>query len=168
MAKTMVYLSEQGVTSYEELTQKAEDVSNRFTELREQYQATGSKMTANLDLKKHVIQYHKTREVYAGYRASGYSKKYLAAHEEAIQQHKAAKEAFNKLGLKKLPTVKSLQLEYESLAAQKKQEYAAYLQAKSERRELLTAKANVDRILAMKLRKQQPEVEKKHSDLLSL
>ncbi len=168
MAKTMVYLSEQGVTSYEALAQKAENVSNRFTELREQYQTTGSKMAANLDLKKHVIQYHKTREVYAGYRASGYSKKYLAAHEEAIQQHKAAKEAFNKLGLKKLPTVKSLQLEYESLAAQKKQEYAAFLQAKSERRELLTAKANVDRILAMKLRKQQPEVEKKHSDLLSL
>ncbi len=154
MAKTMVYLSEQGVSSYEALAQKAEDVSNRFTELREQYQATGSKMVANLDLKKHVIQYHKTREVYAGYRASGYSKKYLAAHEEAIRQHKEAKKAFDKLGLKKLPTVKSLQLEYESLAAQKKQEYAAYLQAKSERRELLTAKANVDRILAMS---QEPE-----------
>ncbi len=45
--------------------------------------------------------------------------------------------------------MKSLQIEYESLAAQKEQEYAAFLQAKSERRELLTAKANVDRILAM-------------------
>lgn len=149
MAKTMVYLSEQGVTSYEALAQKAEDVSNRFTELREQYQATSNQLVANLKLKKHIIQYLKTHEVYAGYRASGYSKKYLAAHEEAIRQHKEAKEAFNEMGLKKLPTVKSLQLEYESLAARRKQEYVAFQQAKSERRELLTAKANVDRILSM-------------------
>lgn len=61
-------------------------------------------------MKKHIIQYLKTREVYAGYRASGYSKIYLAAHEEAIQQHK---------------------------------------EAKAERRELLTVKANVERMLAM-------------------
>ncbi len=156
----MLYLSEQGVTSYEELTQKAADVSNRFTELRKQYQNTSGKMATNLELKKHVIQYRKTREVYVGYKASGYSKKYLAAHEEAIQQHKEVKEAFNKLGLKKLPTVKSLQLEYDSLAVQKKQEYTAYLQAKSERRELLTAKANVDRILAMSQEPEQQESKK--------
>lgn len=149
MAKTMVYLSDQGVKSYEALAEKAEDASRRCAELQEQYQATSKKVSANLALKAHIIQYLKTREVYAGYKASGYSKKYLAAHEEAIQQHKEAKEAFNRLGLKKLPTVKSLQLEYESLAAQRKQEYAAYLQAKSEKRELLTVKANVDRILAM-------------------
>ncbi len=148
MAKTMVYLSEQGVKSYNALAEKAQDASRRCAELQDQYQATSKKMSANLALKAHIIQYLKTRDVYAGYRASGYSKKYLAAHEEAIQQHKEAKEAFNRLGLKKLPTVKSLQLEYESLAAQRKQEYAAYLQAKSEKRELLTVKANVDRILA--------------------
>ncbi len=148
MAKTMVYLSEQGVKSYDALAEKTQDASRRCAELQDQYQATSKKMSANLALKSHIIQYLKTRDVYAGYRASGYSKKYLAAHEEAIQQHKEAKAEFNMLGLKKLPTVKSLQVEYESLAAQRKQEYAAYLQAKSEKRELLTVKANVDRILA--------------------
>lgn len=149
MAKTMVYLSEQGVTSYEALAQKAEDASKRFGEMRERYVNTSNQLAATAELKKHVLQYLKTREAYAGYRASGYAKKYFAAHGEAIQQHREAKEAFNRLGLKKLPTVKSLQSAYETLTAQRKREYAAYLQAKAEKRELLTAKANVDRILAM-------------------
>ena len=36
---------------------------------------------------------------------SGYSKKYLAEHEADILLHKAAKRAFDELGLKKLPTI---------------------------------------------------------------
>ena len=32
-------------------------------------------------LKTHIINYAKTRDVYAGYRKAGYSKKFLAEHE---------------------------------------------------------------------------------------
>ena len=54
-------------------------------------------------LKTHIINYAKTRDVYAGYRKAGYSKKYLAEHEGDILLHKAAKKAFDELGVKKLP-----------------------------------------------------------------
>ncbi len=46
-----------------------------------------------------------------------------------------------------LPTVKSLQAEYASLLAGKKSAYADYRIARDEMKELLTVKANVDRIL---------------------
>ena len=59
----------------------------------------------------------------------------------------AAKKHFDALGLKKLPTVKALNAEYAALLAEKKAAYADYRQAKEEIRELLTAKANIDRIL---------------------
>ena len=49
--------------------------------------------------------------------------------------------------MKKLPTVKALNAEYAALLAQKKVAYADYRQAKEEMRELLTARANIDRIL---------------------
>ena len=45
---------------------------------------------------------------------------YLADHGGDILLHKAAKKAFDELGVKKLPTVKSLQEEYAKLLAEKK------------------------------------------------
>ena len=71
-------------------------------------------------LRTHIINYVKTREVYAAYRKAGYSKKFLAEHEADILLHKAAKQAFDDLGIKKLPTVKSLQAEYATLLEGKK------------------------------------------------
>ena len=47
----------------------------------------------------------------------------------------------------KLPTVKRLQAEYEALRAEKQTAYADYRRAKEEMRELLTIKANVDKLL---------------------
>ena len=61
--------------------------------------------------------------------------------------HKAAKRCFDEMGFTKLPTVKSLQAEYAALMAEKKAAYSDYRRAREEMKELLTAKANVDRIL---------------------
>lgn len=87
-----------------------------------------------------------------GYKDADYSKKYLAEHEPDILLHKAAKKAFDEQGMQKLPTIKKLQNEYAELLVQKKRDYAAYRQARDEMRELLKAKANVDRILGGKNR----------------
>ena len=61
--------------------------------------------------------------------------------------HQAAKKAFDDLGLKKLPTVKELQAEYTALLAEKKSAYADYRRARDQMKELLTVKANVDRLM---------------------
>ena len=61
--------------------------------------------------------------------------------------HRAAKQAFDERKLTKLPTVQMLQTEYEALMTQRKKDYAEYRAAKNEMRELLTIRANVERIL---------------------
>ena len=48
---------------------------------------------------------------------------------------------------KTLPTVKSLQMEYSELISEKKKAYANYHLAIKEMQNVLTAKANVDRLL---------------------
>ena len=98
-------------------------------------------------LQQHIINYTKTRNTYVAYRKAGYSKKFLSEHESEIILHKAAKQFFDEQGLKKLPTVKSLQAEYAQLLSEKKAMYAEYQQARDDMRSLQTAKANVDRIL---------------------
>ena len=62
-------------------------------------------------------------------------------------QIKAAKNAFDELGVKKLPSVKSLQEEYAKLLSEKKAAYAEYRTARGEMRELLLHKQNVDKML---------------------
>lgn len=51
------------------------------------------------------------------------------------------------LPVKKIPTIKKLQTEYAEIFTEKKKDYAEYRKLRSEMRQLLTAKANVDRLL---------------------
>ena len=100
-------------------------------------------------LRTHILNYRKTRDIYVGYRQSGYSAKYYAAHEAEILLHKAAKKAFDELGVKKLPTKAELDGEYAKLISEKKAAYAEYHRVRNEMKELLTVKANVDLILGV-------------------
>lgn len=94
-------------------------------------------------LKKHIINYSKTRPIYEEYRKAGYSKKFLEAHREEITIHKAAKASFDALGVKKLPKVKELGAEYAEVLAAKKQAFTEYRQMKNEVQELLIAQRNI-------------------------
>ena len=147
MAQTMNYLTEHGLLEYAVLEEKAAMATARHNELSAQIKAAETRMAEIAVLRTHIINYVKTREVYAAYRKAGYSKKFLAEHEADILLHKAAKQAFDDLGIKKLPTVKSLQAEYATLLEEKKKDYAEYRRSREEMRELLAAKANVDRLM---------------------
>ena len=82
------------------------------------------------------------------YRKSGYSKKFLEAHREEITLHKAAKAAFDKAGMKKLPKVKELDAEFSELLTKKKAAYPDYRKARNEMQELVRAQKNVERFFA--------------------
>lgn len=64
------------------------------------------------------------------------------------------------LDVKKLPTFKKMQTEYAESLAEKKKDYAEYRKLRSEMRQLLTAKANVDRLLEYEDSQKQDETEK--------
>ncbi len=160
MAQTMNFLTDHNLLEYGALSEKTAAATARYNALSDQIKAAEKRMAEIAVLKTHIINYSKTREVYVAYRKAGYSKKFLAEHEADILLHKAAKKAFDELGLKKIPTVKSLQAEYAKLLEEKKKAYGEYRQARDEMRELLAAKANVDRLLGTE--EQEAEKEKEH------
>ena len=159
MAQTYNYLREHGLLDYGELEEKATTATEQFHALSAQIKAAETRMAEIAVLKTHIANYAKTRDVYAGYRKAGYSKKYLAEHESDILLHKAAKNAFDEVGVKKLPTVKSLQEEYAKLLAEKKAAYAEYRRSRDEMRELLLHKQNVDRMLGKDERSEEKKQE---------
>lgn len=160
MAKTINYLTENNLLEYTALTDKAQAVTESYNLLVAQIKTAEKRMAEIAVLRTQIINYSKTRDVYTAYRKAGYSKKFLAEHEADILLHKAAKKAFDELGVQKLPKVKELQSEYAVLLAEKKNVYAEYQQARREMQEVLTAKENVDRLLGTE--EQDAQKEKEH------
>ena len=149
MAQTVAYLQDHELLDYAVLSEKAAAASAHFNELSARIKAAETRMAEIAVLREHIVGYAKTRDTYVAYRKAGYSKKFLAEHESEITIHKAAKNYFDGLGFKKLPTIKALNTEYAELLAEKKAAYADYRKAREEMKELLTAKANIDRILEL-------------------
>ena len=131
------------------MQERIDAATARYHELGDSIKATETRMAEIAVLRKHIVNYAKSRDTYAAYRKAGYSKKFLAEHESEITLHKAAKNYFDGLGLKKLPTIKALNTEYAELLVEKKAAYADYRKAREDMKELLTAKANIDRILEL-------------------
>ena len=146
---------------YAELAEKAATATAHHNELSAQIKAAEKRMAEIAVLRTHIVNYAKTRAVYMAYRKAGYSKKFRAEHEAEILLHQAAKSAFDEMGVKKLPKIKELQTEYAQLLEEKKKTYAEYRRSREEMRELLTAKANVDRLLNMEA-EHDAEKEKDH------
>jgi hypothetical protein len=147
MAKTVNYLTEKKLLQYDDLAAKTAESVDRYNALAAQIKSAEKRMAEIAVLETHIANYARTHAVFDGYKKSGYSKKYLAEHEADILLHKAAKKAFDELGLKKLPTIKSLRAEYAELLAAKKTAYPEYQTTRKEMKELTMAKANIDRIL---------------------
>lgn len=147
MAQTLNFLTENNLLEYAELEEKAAAAATRFNGLLAQIKAAETRMAEIGNLKAHIVNYSKTRDVYTAYRKAGYSKKFYEANASDILLHKAAKAAFDVLPGKKIPTIKVLQVEYEMLMAEKKKAYSEYATARKEMKELLTAKMNIDRLL---------------------
>ena len=160
MAQTLNYLSEHGLLDYADLETKTTEATACYNALSGQIKAAEKRMVEIAVLRTHIVNYAKTRDTYVAYRKAGYSRKFYAEHEDEIRLHQAAKEAFNELNVKKLPTIKELQTEYAQLLTDKKTTYAEYRQARAAMRELLTVKNNVDRVLAM----EQTEPQQKEKD----
>lgn len=149
IAKSIIFLKEHSFESYDEFAKEVKSKQDRYTELSGRIKSAEKRLTEIAVLKKHIINYSKTKDIYVGYRKSGYSKKYLAEHEADITIHKAAKKAFDELGLDKLPTIKKLNAEYAELLSEKKSDYAEYVALKKEIREMLLHKQNYEYILGI-------------------
>ena len=148
MSKTLLFLQEQKIGSAEELRERAAAATERYHTMGNSIKAAEARLTEIAVLKTHIINYAKTRDVYAAYRKTGYSKVFLETHREEITLHKAAKAAFDEAGLQKLPKVKELDAEFAELLTKKKAAYPDYRKARNEMQELVRAQKNVERFFA--------------------
>ena len=124
MAAALAYIQDNGLTDYEQLAQKATEAADRFHAISEQVKQTEQAMKTNAGLKAATVQYAKTRPVFEQYKATKYSRKFLAEHEADLELYRAAQaEMRSLLGGAKLPKMDVLKEEGRKLTAKKKQLY---------------------------------------------
>ena len=148
MAAALAFLQDNGLTDYEQLEQRATAATERFHKLSDQIKRTEAALHTNMELKAATVQYAKTRPVFEKYKASKYSKKFLAEHEADIELYRAACADFKRiLDGGKLPKMDTLKEEGRKLSEQKKKLYAKYHKTKADMQEVTTIKANIDYLL---------------------
>ena len=149
MAKTMTFLKETGLMKYADLAQATEAASSKYHALLDRIKEIESRMDDISEMQKQIGAYIKTRDVYMEYKKLPPRKqgKFYNEHASQIISCEAAKKYFDSLGLKKLPSMKSLKQEYAVLLAEKRKLYPQMREAREESTKLWTAKRNVDTIL---------------------
>ena len=160
MAQTLLFLEEHDLRDFDKLTEKVSEASTKFGDISKRQKELEARLAEIAALKKHIINYSKTREIYAEYRKTGYSKKFFEEHREEITLHKAAKEAFSQIK-GPLPKIRELNEEYERVLREKKQTYAEYRKARQDMKDYQTAKYNVEQFLRKEEDERQAETRKR-------
>jgi len=152
MARTLIFLQENGIDSYDDLAKKSAAASSEYHERLTKIKVAETRLAEISELQKQIGTYGKTREVYKMYRASGRDQAFYDVNATEIILHEAAKKYFDRLGYgkdKKLPSINMLKQEYATLLAEKKKLYSGWNELKENRKALLVAKGNADRILGI-------------------
>jgi len=152
-ARTLLFLKENGIDSYDGLAKRSSSASSEFSALTKKIKDVEERMSAISETQKHIGAYGKTRDVYKQYLNAKNRGEFFEGHRAEITLHTAAKKYFNESGYgkdKKLPAIADLKQEYAALAAEKKKLYSGYRSAKSNAQDLLVAKGNADRMLGIK------------------
>ena len=150
MAQTINFLTENNITDYETLVKKTKAATDRYHELSQQIKYLEKRMAEITELKKHIISYAKTKDIYNAYRESGYSIKCYDENLEDILLHQSAKRAFDSIASSKIPSLRELQQEFNTCRDAKKVLLKDYIKQKNLMKEALMVQLNVDHLISQK------------------
>ncbi|WP_418927181.1 relaxase/mobilization nuclease domain-containing protein [Dysosmobacter sp.] len=148
-AKTMNFLTEHGIGSYEELERKLTAVSARRDTAHTEIKRIEDRAAELSLVTKHATTYRQLKPIYDRYRKSGDKEKFLRGHESEIILFEAAARELKRLGAVPLPITESMKTELAKLNAEKERLLAKYKAARTEAQEYDTVKQNVDALLAV-------------------
>jgi len=147
-ARTLIFLKEHGIDSYDELREKSSAASGEYHQLSTRLKEIGDRQKAIKELEYEIGNYGKTRSVYDAYIRSGRDKAFYEANVSDILLHKAAKKYFDEHSMKgKLPSINSLKAEWGELEKERRPLSSGYKTAKKKYTDLGVAKSNADVIL---------------------
>lgn len=147
LASSKIYLKENHIGSYADLTQKIQLALDSRNGLKDQIREAQRRMQEISAQRKAILIYRQTRDVYTKYEESGRSPAFHRENKEAIEAHKQAQAVYS-AAEGKLPTLSELSQEYDRLLVQKREAGKLVGQRNEELQSLRHIKKNLDTLLA--------------------
>ena len=146
-AKTLNYLAEHGIDSYEALDGRLAELNAAVDDSIASIKTVEGRIAELNLIAKYAATYRKCRPVYNRYRKSEDKEKFLRGHESEIILFEAATRELRRLGAVPLPAAEKLEAELSELIVRKGTLYAQYTAAKRQAKEYDTIKRNLDILL---------------------
>ena len=146
-AKTLNYLAEHGIDSYEALDCRLVELNAAVDASLASIKAVEARIAELNLIAKYAATYRKCRPVYNRYRKSDDKEKFLRGHESEIILFEAAARELKRLGAVPLPAAEKLEGELSELTVQKGTLYAQFTASKRQVKEYDTIKRNLDILL---------------------
>jgi len=152
MAAAMNFIETHNIRSYEQLAELTANTVTTNDGMLASIKVDEARLAEIKVMVTHLQNYNKAKNVFAEYRASGYSRKYYEAHRDVLALRQAAKQAFDEYVKENgkdtpLPRLKDLHAEYAMVLERKKKTYAAYRKQRSEMQDYLMAQKIVEVML---------------------
>ena len=123
-AQMVIFLKEHHIGSLEELNEQIQELTDQRNSLKASIREKQNRMKEINRQRQAIRDYSRTKEVYTQYRESNWSVKFYQEHRQEIEDHKNAQAVYSSLD-GKMPTLKELTAEYDSLKEQKENDQAA-------------------------------------------
>jgi len=142
-AETLNFLTEHGIGSLEELSERCDGVAAATARVKADLWATEKEMERLTLTMKHAATYRQLRPMYDQYRQSRDKEKFLRGHESEIILFEAAARELKRLGAVPLPAAQRLRAEIDELTVRRTALQSEYRKAQQKEREYDTLNQNV-------------------------
>lgn len=148
-AKTMNFLTEHGIDSYEDLESKLAATIGRRDAALAAIKDTERRMADLSIVMKYAATYRQLKPLYDKYRQSRDKEKFLRGHESEIILFEAAAKELKRMGTVPLPKAEIIKTELANLSKEKERRLAEYKAARAEVQEYEAVKQNVSALLSV-------------------
>ena len=142
-AQSIIFLKEHNIGSVEELEEQINVLRSDRNKLYAAIREKKNRMKEINELRQAIRDYRRTKDVYAQYKASGWSPKFYNEHRQDIESHKKSQAVYSSVD-GKMPTLKELSTEYDTLKAEKETDDATLEELKPQLTTLNHIKYNFD------------------------
>lgn len=113
----MNFLTEHGIDSYAQLTEKLSAITDNRNRVHAEIKAIEARQADLALVMKHTATYRKLKPIYEQYRRSGDKEKFMRGHESEIILFEAAARELKRLDAVPLPSTEKINVELTALVA---------------------------------------------------
>lgn len=147
-AKTLNYLSENGLLDGARLDRDLADASEAYQQSHTELKATEERLKQVNRQLRLLGQYYKTKSVYREYARTGKRKGFYEEHRAELELFEAASKELREIfGAEKLPTIQELKREKSELSKKKESQYESFKTLRSQWMELSKLVQNRDSLM---------------------